>query len=278
MKKILITGANSYIGMSFEKYMAQWPEDYQVDTVDMIDGTWREMSFAGYDAIYHVAGIAHQKETAENAQLYYTVNRDLAVETAKKAKLEGVSQFVFLSTMAVYGMEEGTINASTELNPKTHYGKAKMEAEIQMEPLRDENFRLTVLRPPMVYGDGCKGNYQSLVKFAKMMPVFPDYKNKRSMIHIDRLCWYVKELIDCGADGLILPQDEEYICTCQMVRDIANGMGKVMKLWKLLNPAVWMAIRFTTAGKKAFGSLVYEKEMSAFPVRQTMEDVDFAEE
>ena len=258
MKKILITGANSYIGMSFEKYMAQWPEDYQVDTVDMIDGTWRQMSFAGYDAVYHVAGIAHQKETAENAPLYYTVNRDLAVETAKKAKSEGVTQLVFLSTMAVYGMEEGAINATTELNPKTHYGKAKMEAEMQMEALRGDAFRLAVLRPPMVYGDGCKGNYQSLVKFAKLLPFFPDYRNKRSMIHVDRLCWYVKELIDSGVDGLVLPQDEEYVCTCHMVRDIAKEMGKEMKLWKILNPAVSLA-KLLPVGKKAFGDLYYEK-------------------
>ena len=258
MKKILITGANSYIGMSFEKYMAQWPEDYQVDTVDMIDGTWREKSFAGYDAVYHVAGIAHQKETEENAHLYYAVNRDLALETARKAKEDGIRQFVFLSTMAVYGLEEGSINEDTLPRPKTHYGKAKLEAEKQMADLRTDEFCLTVLRPPMVYGDGCKGNYQSLVKFAKMMPFFPDYKNKRSMIHIDRLCWYVKELIDCGTDGLILPQDEEYVCTCHMVRDIAKSMGKDMKLWKLLNPAVSLA-KLLPVGKKAFGDLYYEK-------------------
>lgn len=259
MKKILITGANSYIGMSFEKYMAQWPESYQVDTVDMIDGTWREMSFAGYDAVYHVAGIAHIKETEENAHLYYKINRDLAVETAKKAKTDGVNQFVFLSTMAVYGLEEGAINLQTKPMPKSHYGTAKLEAERQMEELRSENFMIAIMRPPMVYGDGCKGNYQSLIKFAKLMPVFPNYRNKRSMIHIERLCWYVKDLIDNGMNGLVLPQDEEYVSTCHMVRDIAKNMGKDMKLWKLLNPAVSLA-KMLPAGKKAFGDLYYEKE------------------
>ena len=260
MKRILITGANSYIGMSFEKYMQQWPDDYHVDTVDMIDGTWRNKSFAGYDAVFHVAGIAHQKETEENAPLYYKVNRDLAVETAQKAKTDGVGQFVFLSTMAVYGIEEGAINMKTEPSPVSHYGKAKWEAEQQMVQLRSGDFALAVMRPPMVYGEGCKGNYQSLVRFAKMMPVFPDYQNKRSMIHIDRLCWYVKDLIDRQYDGLVLPQDEEYVCTCCMVRDLAQGMGKNMKLLKLLNPAVSLVKRFTVAGKKAFGDLYYEKD------------------
>ena len=258
MKKILITGANSYIGMSFEKYMAQWPNKYQVDTVDMIDGTWREKDFSEYDSIYHVAGIAHQKETEENAHLYYKVNRDLAVETAQKAKNDGVKHFVFLSTMAVYGLEEGAINLDTSPAPKSHYGKAKYEAEHKLNQLVDEKFAVAILRPPMVYGDGCKGNYQSLVKLAEKLPVFPDYKNKRSMIHIDRLCQYVKDIQDQNQEGLILPQDEGYVSTCQMVQQIAMSMGKKMTLWKILNPAVAVAKRFTVAGKKAFGDLYYE--------------------
>ena len=260
MKKILITGANSYIGTSFETYMAQWPEAYQVDTLDMLGGAWREKDFSGYDAVYHVAGIAHIKETAENAHLYYEVNRDLAVETAQKAKAAGVRQFVFLSTMSVYGMEEGAISKATRPNPKNHYGKAKWEAEQAMESLRSDDFALAVLRPPMVYGEGCKGNYRSLVKFAKIMPVFPDYENKRSMLHIDGLSAFVKDLIDTTADGLFLPQDEDYVCTCRMVRSIAEGMGKKLPLWKALNPFVSLAKACTGMGRKAFGDLYYERD------------------
>ena len=106
MKRILITGANSYIGTSFEKYVKQWPKEYTVDTIDMIKGTWKEKSFSGYDVVFHVAGIAHIKETKKNAPLYYKVNRDLTYEVAKKAKKEGIKQFVFLSSMSVYGIEK----------------------------------------------------------------------------------------------------------------------------------------------------------------------------
>ena len=116
MKKILITGANSYIGVSFENYMKQWADEYSVDTVDMIDGTWREKDFGGYDAVFQVAGIAHKKETKENFELYYKVNRDLAIETAKKAKKDGVKQFIFLSSMSVYGMDTGVITNETNGN------------------------------------------------------------------------------------------------------------------------------------------------------------------
>ena len=104
MKRILITGANSYIGTSFEKYLEKWPEKYQVDTVDMIDGSWREKDFSGYDVVYHVAGIAHSdngKISPEREKLYYAVNTTLAVETAKKAKAEGVKQFIFMSSASV---------------------------------------------------------------------------------------------------------------------------------------------------------------------------------
>ena len=260
MKRILITGANSYIGVSFENYMSQWADAYQVDTVDMIDGTWREKCFSGYDAIYHVAGIAHIKETPENAHLYYDINRDLAIAVAQKAKAEGVSQFVFLSSMSVYGMEEGAISLDTVPNPKTNYGKSKLQAEEGLAPLADNTFAIAVMRPPMVYGDGCKGNYQALVKFAKKMPFFPDYHNQRSMLHIDNLCAFVKDLIDKESRGLFLPQDAQYVCTCHMVRDIAAEMGKKLPLWKILNPAVALLVRTTAIGQKAFGNLYYERE------------------
>lgn len=260
MKKILITGANSYIGTSFEKYMAQWPEKYQVDTVDMIDGTWREKDFSGYDSVFHVAGIAHIKETAENAHLYYEINRDLAIETAEKAKREGIGHFVFLSSMSVYGVDEGVITPATEPVPKSNYGKSKLEAEIGIGKLRDEGFRVAVLRPPMVYGDGCKGNYQALVKFAEIMPVFPSYQNQRSMVHIDCLCRFVKEYLDTMADGLFLPQDENYVCTCEMVRMIAAEKGKNLRLMRIFNPAVWILAKCTAKGKKAFGNLTYSRE------------------
>ena len=262
MKRILITGAGSYIGTSFETYLKRFPGQYAVETVDMMGDSWKDADFFGYDAVYHVAGIAHIRETAENAEAYYKVNRDLAVDTARKAKECGISQFVFLSSMSVYGMEEGCITRDTVPAPKTNYGKSKLQAEAGLEALKSESFRVAVLRPPMVYGEGCKGNYQSLVKFAKIMPFFPDYHNKRSMLHIDGLSETVRTIVDTGAEGLFLPQDENYVCTCQMVRGIAAELGRDLKLLKILNPAVSLAKRFTAMGRKAFGDLYYLKEQA----------------
>ena len=258
MKKILITGANSYIGTSFEKYIKDnYSEDYTVDTVDMIDGSWREKSFKGYDVVFHVAGIAHQKETKENAHLYYEINRDLAIEVAKKAKKDGIKQFIFLSSMSVYGMDTGIITRDTKPKPKTNYGKSKLQAEEQIVELRDESFKICVLRPPMVYGDGCKGNYQSIVKLVKKFPIFPRINNKRSLVHIDNLVAFVKTAVDQELDGLYFPQDKECVRTIDLAKQIAKQENKKIYFSFLLGFVVIVLKPLSRKLKKAFGSLVY---------------------
>ena len=138
MKKILITGADSYIGTSVEKWLGKDPEKYQVDTVDMRTDSWKEKDFSPYDVVFHVAGIAHVKETKENQDLYYQVNRDLAYETATKAKSDGVRQFIFLSSMSVYGIDTGVIDKNTPVKPKSAYGKSKFQAEELINKLADD--------------------------------------------------------------------------------------------------------------------------------------------
>lgn len=258
MKKILITGANSYIGTSFENYLKQWSDDYKVDTVDMIDGTWKGKDFSEFDVVFHVAGIAHIKETKENSPLYYKVNRDLVFEVAKKSKQDGVKQFIFLSSMSVYGMETGIISKDTIPSPKSNYGKSKLQAEELIAPLQASTFNITVLRPPMIYGEGCKGNYVRLEKFALKSPIFPDIKNKRSMIYIDNLCEFVKQIIDDSSRGLFLPQNDEYVCTSDMVREIAEAHGKKIYMTKLFNPL--LKILKVSMVNKVFGDLVYERD------------------
>ena len=262
MKRILITGANSYIGTSFEKYVSQWPERYETDTVDMIDGSWREKSFAGYDAVFHVAGIAHRKETKENAHLYYEVNRDLAIETAQKAKQDGVHQFIFLSSMSVYGKNTGVITQETPVAPKSNYGRSKAEAEKGIEGLQDADFNVAVLRPPMIYGEGCKGNYQTLVKFALKLPFFPYVKNERSMLYIENLCEFVRLLVEEGDGGTFCPQNAEYTNTSEMVKLIAEAHGKKIRLIKGFGWLIKFFGIFSSTIQKAFGSLVYDRELA----------------
>ena len=258
MKKILITGANSYIGTSFEKYIREnYPNDYVIDTVDMIDGTWREKSFAGYDSVFHVAGIAHQKETNENKSLYYSINRDLAIETAIKAKKEGIAQFIFLSSMSVYGMDTGVITKQTLPNPKTNYGHSKLEAERGVNALVDNEFKVCVIRPPMVYGKGCKGNFNKIKKLVEKLPIFPNVENERSMIYIDNLSSFVKMSVDNSLSGVFLPQNKEYVSTVDLAMGIAKSIGKKIHLDYITGIAVKILRLFYPSAKKAFGSLVY---------------------
>lgn len=258
MKKILITGAGSYIGVSFERYIADnYAQEYCVDTVDMIDGSWREKDFSSYDVIFHVAGIAHRKETDENAELYYSVNRDLAVETAKKAKAEGVSQFVFLSSMSIYGKDTGVITKETEPTPVSNYGKSKLEAENLIAELRDESFSIAILRPPMVYGEGCKGNYQAIVKIVKKLPFFPNVKNRRSMINVDNLSSFVEMAIRKKLSGVYFPQNRNYVSTKELAKNIAAKMDKKIYMSFLCGFAVFLFRPFVKKLKKAFGTLIY---------------------
>lgn len=262
MKKILITGANSYIGTRFEEWLAKYPDKYKVDAISLRDESWKEKDFSEYDVIYHVAGIAHRKETKENRELYYAVNRDLAYEVAKKSKQDGIKQFIFLSTMSVYGLESGVIDEYTPLKPKSNYGKSKLQAEELIKPLEDDSFKIAILRPPMVYGKGCKGNYPRLAKLAKITPIFPDIDNKRSMIYIDNLSEFVRLLIDNSSNGLFLPQNKEYVKTSEMVKLIAEAHGKEIIMIKLFNPL--LRILNVSIVNKVFGDLTYNKDLSEY--------------
>ena len=262
MKNILITGANSYIGTSLEKWLGKYPDKYKIDTIDMRNSLWKKKDFSEFDVVFHVAGIAHIKETKRNCDLYYQVNRDLAYEVAKKAKVEGIKQFIFLSSMSVYGIENGIINKDSLLKPKTNYGKSKLQGEKLIKPLEDDSFRVTILRPPMVYGKNCKGNYSRLAKFVVKVPVFPDVDNKRSMIYIGNLCEFVKQLIDNRSGGLFFPQNAEYVNTSKMVRLIAEFHGKRVVMTKLFNSLLRL-LNLSTVNK-VFGDLVYEMSMSDY--------------
>ncbi|WP_447299673.1 NAD-dependent epimerase/dehydratase family protein [Enterococcus faecium] len=273
MKKILITGANSYIGTSFKKWMTQFQDEYQIDTLSVRGDVWREHDFSGYDTVFHVAGIAHadvSKVSEETKQLYYAVNRDLAIETAKKYKqdLSGKKgQFIYMSSIIIYG-EETNINKKriitpdTKPNPSNFYGDSKLQAEIGLQPLDDVTFHIVILRPPMIYGPGSKGNYQRLVKLANKLPIFPDVKNERSMLHIDKLSEFVKERIDAQDSGVFYPQNDQYVRTSHMVRDIAQENGKKIYLFSYMNWAIrllgYVPGKIGRLTNKSFGNLVYD--------------------
>lgn len=272
MKKVLITGANSYIGVSVENWIMKSEGQYAVETIDMIDGRWREMNFSKYDVIFHVAGIAHAdvgNVSEERKQLYYKVNTELALEVANKAKTEGVDQFIFMSSMIVYsGCNEKFITKETKPKPLNFYGDSKWQADQKLQAMGTEAFKVVVIRPPMIYGKGSKGNYPELVKLATKLPIFPYVKNRRSMLHIDNLCQFIKLMIDNKESGVFFPQNKEYTITSEMVRMIAKAKGHRILI---IHGTGWaVRILMKVPGKigrlatKVFGDSAYDLQMSEY--------------
>ncbi len=272
MKKILITGAGSYIGTSFEEYMKQWSEKYKVDTVDMIGDSWMKYDFSGYDTVYHVAGIAHSdngKISKEKAKLYYEVNTKLTIRTAMKAKKSGVKQFIFMSSAIVYGDSapighKRIITKDTPVSPANCYGDSKVKAERGLNKLADESFKVVILRPPMIYGKGSKGNYPLMSKLAQKMPVFPMIDNCRSMLYIENLLEFVRLMIENEEHGIFWPQNAEYSNTSELVKMIAAEHGKRIVLVKGATVPLKMAGLATGLVDKAFGNLAYDQSLSEY--------------
>ena len=268
MKKILITGAGSYVGESVRKYILAASEDYEIDAVDTMEDAWKQADFSQYDVVYHVAGIAHVNADPKMEPLYYKVNRDLTVEVAKAAKAAGVKQFIFMSSQIVFhesqSLKTEVLTAETKENPNGFYGDSKLQAELGIRPLADENFKVCILRPCMIYGPNAKGNFPRLAKLAVKTPVFPAWHNKRSMLYIDNLAEFVKQAIDRELDGTFYPQNREQADTVEIIRYFAKAAGHKIWITRLLNPFVWLGSFVLQPINKMFATYYYDPAMSKY--------------
>ena len=258
MIRVLITGANSYVGTNLEKWLLKEPEKYFVETIDMKDPNWTNFDFSKFDVVFHVAGIAHVSTKKRMKDLYFKVNRDLAIETAKKAKNSGVKQFIFMSSMIVYNSKETRITLETKPNPDNFYGQSKLQAEEGILLLESDNFHICILRPPMIYGPNSKGNFAILVRIAKHLLMFPDYKNIRSSLYINNLTKYLQFLIDNSICGIFYPQNDEYFSTSDIVKTVRNLMGMKGFYPRKLNFLIKFLIRRTSFFRKLFGDFYYD--------------------
>ena len=279
MKKILITGAGSYLGNSVEQYLSEYQTEkremqWETDRISLRGDAWKKVSFAGYDTILHMAGIAHAdigKVSDEMKAMYYHVNCDLAEQTAQKAKAEGVRQFIYMSSVIVYGDSAPVgkrkhITAEMRPSPANFYGDSKYQAEQKLQKLQTEEFHVAIVRAPMIYGKGSKGNFPMLMKMAEKTPVFPDIQNQRSMLYVENLAEFIRQLAESGKGGIFFPQNKEYVTTAEMVRLIGEASGRRVRLWKALNPflklAAMMPGKIGGMANKAFGSLTIDMGLS----------------
>ena len=271
-KRILVTGVNSYIGNAFRSYMEQFPEEAEVEGISVRNDAWKTLDFSGYDCVFDVAGIAHADTghvSEEVKKQYYAVNCDLTVALAKKAKEAGVRQFVFMSSAIVYGDSapigfQRVITRETPPAPADFYGDSKLQAEKGILPLGDEHFKITILRPPMIYGKNSKGNYPVLSKMAQSLPVFPKVENQRSMLYVGNLVEFVRLIIKNEEEGFFFPQNEQYSNTSQLVQMIAEAHGKHVILVGGCTGPLRVLSQATGLVNKAFGSLAYDMSMSEY--------------
>ncbi|KON82897.1 NAD-dependent epimerase [Rossellomorea marisflavi] len=283
-KKVLITGKTSYIGKNLAHWLGHSPDEYSVECISLKDEEWKDKDFSIYDVIVHVAGIAHVSTDPNMEELYYKVNRDLTLETAKKAKAEGVKQFIFLSSIIVYGdgsMDKKVIDGNTMPTPSNFYGDSKLQGEKGLKLLDSANFKVVIIRPPMIFGKFSKGNYSKLAKLPFILPFFPDYPNYRSMLHIDNLCEFIKLMIDNFEKGIFFPQNKEYVRTSEMVRMIGYVHKKNIHLTKIFNPIIRVLTSKVLVFNKLFGNLIYEKSLSEYKdnyqIRDFKESIELTE-
>ena len=265
--KILIAGKDSYIGTHIRDFLTSY--NHQISELDTLNDSWKTFDYSSFDAIVHVAAIVHESAKIASEELFKKVNTDLPYNIAVLAKNVGVKNFVFLSTMAVYGCDKklpkgNVINEKTELKPTTLYGKSKLEAEKMLSTLADDSFKVAFVRPPNVYGRDCPGNYMNIFKkIALKLPVFPYAYNddRQSMLYIDNLSNLVRLIIENSAGGIFHPQDDFIPSTNDLVKAISSALNKKSRTSKFLGFFVKI-FSFLGVVKKLYGGVSYEHTLS----------------
>jgi len=257
--RVLITGTNSFIGSNFRKYSKY----REYEEVSLVNKDPEEIDFIKFDIVLHLAAIVHQSRKISDEH-YYRVNTDLCLRVAKAAKKAGIKQFVFLSTLKVYGelvKGDKVRNEKSECYPSDSYGKSKYEAELGLLEIADKNFIVSIIRSSLVYGENVKANMMSLIKLVDYCPVLPfgNANNMRNFIYVENLIAYIDIIIEKRMAGIFLALDDKAISTKQLVIYISKYLQKKrillklphygLKLWNLLSPGTY---------NRLFGSLEFD--------------------
>ena len=260
MNKILLTGSTGYLGSSFLK---QYKNKYSFEKFSLLNQKLKDINFDSIDIILHCAALVHQK-VEHSYEKYHEINVDYPIKLAKLAKQNGVKQFIFISTIAVYGEDIQKLDENTTSNPITPYGKSKLEAENQLLELNDDNFVVSIIRPPMIYGKNAPGNIDSLVKLVKKLPVIPLGKidNKRSFISIQNLCYIIDEIITQKQNGIFLASDDEPLSTSKLIELIAKNLDKKIYLIKIPFFESLLKLVKPSFHKRLYGSLEVDNTLT----------------
>lgn len=257
--KVLVTGKNSFVGNYVGPYLID--KGHQVDYISLKDDRWLSQDFSNYEVILHVAGIAHVSYKSKDKDLYDQINHQLTKKVAIKAKDEGVTQFIFLSSMIVYHSKENAITEKTLPNPKGPYAISKYNAEKALEELRSDDFNVAILRPSMIYGPGNKGNLPKLAKLIRFIRIFPMIYNKRSFLFVGNLAEATHQILKEKLNGKFHLADQKHIATYDLVRYISSARKDKILYLCVFNLPIRFFMRISIKLEKLFGDYYYHENI-----------------
>ncbi|MFT5660634.1 MAG: nucleoside-diphosphate-sugar epimerase [Sulfurimonas sp.] len=232
MTNILVTGATGFIGSYF---IDKYDEKYNIKTFSFVNDDFCSIEFNKINTIIHLSALVHQMFGGSKEE-YEKVNVTQTLQLVEKAKENGVKHFIFMSTVKVYGEETEIIyNEKSICTPVDDYGKSKLKSELKLQKLEDENFKISIIRTPIVYGYGVKGNMGNLINLIKKVPILPFAKinNKRSMVNIGNLCHLVDVLIEKKKSGVYLASEDIPLSTTSLIQLISKELNKKVYLLKV---------------------------------------------
>lgn len=249
MGMTLVTGASGFVGSHLMKEMAQRGLPVRGVTRGTVPGlvtvprygpeTDWSACLEGIDTVVHLAARVHvMRETASDPlSLFREANVTATVNLARQAADAGVRRFIFVSSIKVNGerTEPGKpFTANDPPNPQDPYGISKAEAEAALMALgRQTGMEITIIRPPLVYGPGVKGNFRSLMRWAAsgLPSVFGAVKNKRSFVHVANLCDLLITVLDHSqaANRIFLVSDGRDLSTRELFEVLAFQAGREPK-------------------------------------------------
>ncbi len=261
MKTILLTGAQGFVGSYF---YTVYQKKYNIQKFSFLTDDFGVLDTRGVDVVFHLSALVHQMAGA-SAEEYEKVNVTQTLELAKKAKDAGVKQFIFMSTVKVYGEETDDVyTENSECRPEDEYGKSKLKAERELLKLESEDFIVSIIRTPIVYGYGVKANIKNLVHLVKKVPVLPfgKIKNRRSMVYVGNLCHLVDVVIEQEKSGVFLASDDEPLSTTRLIELIAKELNKKVYLIKIPFFEALLKLLKPLFHKRLYGSLEVDNALT----------------
>ena len=261
MKSMVLTGSNGFVGSYF---INNYSQKYAIQKFSFLNDDFTLLNLNDVNVVVHLSALVHQMGGASDAE-YERVNVTQTLDLARKAKESGVGQFVFMSTVKVYGEEMSSIYTERSMCiPQDEYGKSKLKAENELLKLEDESFKISIIRTPIVYGYGVKANIKNLVNLVQRILILPfvDIKNKRSMVYVGNLCHLIDVVIQSMACGIFLASDDKSLSTTNLIELIAKELHKKVYLVKIPFFESLLKLLKPSFHKRLYGSLEVDNSLT----------------